>query len=66
MRLWFRRRERKADRPRPAREQVRDARSAAHQRTKRQSGPPPDDPIKNWESAEQSFLRQAGDPFLDG
>jgi hypothetical protein len=65
MRLWFSRRERKANRPRPAGEQVRDARSARH-RPKQHAGPPPDDPIKNWESADQSFLRQAGDPFLDG
>jgi hypothetical protein len=65
MRLWFGRRERKADRPRPAGEQVKEARSA-RPRLKRHSGPPPDDPIKNWESTDQSFLRQAGDPFLDG
>jgi hypothetical protein len=65
MRLWFSRRERKADRPRTARAQVRKARSD-HPRPNGHPGPPPDDPIKNWESADQSFLRQAGDPFLDG
>jgi hypothetical protein len=65
MRLWFRRREHKADALRPEREQVRRARSD-RSHPKGHSGPPLDDPIKNWESADQSFLRQAGDPFLDG
>jgi hypothetical protein len=65
MRFWFSRRERKSEEPRPAREQVRKT-GRARPRPRRPSGPPADDPIKNWESEEQSFLRQAGDPFLDG
>jgi hypothetical protein len=64
MRLWLRFR-RKADSQRAARQQGTKARSGKpHPRRNR--GPLPDDPIKNWESADQTFLRQAGDPFLDG
>jgi hypothetical protein len=65
MRLWFRRREHNPDAPRPKREQVRRPRDD-RSHPKRHSAPPQDDPIKNWESEEQRFLRQAGDPFLDG
>jgi hypothetical protein len=65
MRLWFRRRERKGGKPRSAREQVRNAHGGSPH-PKRHNGPPRDDPIKNWESPDQSFLREAGDPFLDG
>jgi hypothetical protein len=64
MRLWFRRRDRKAraDAPRSARGQLGKARGV-RPRPKRDHSPPPDDPIKNWESQDQAFLRQAGDPF---
>jgi hypothetical protein len=59
MRLWFSRR---AAENESAREQVRKARGKPTRR-KQRSGPPSDDPIKNWESGDQAFLRQAGDPF---
>jgi hypothetical protein len=59
MRLWFPRRAAKNE---SAREQVRAARGKQARRRQR-SGPPSDDPIKNWESGDQAFLRQAGDPF---
>lgn len=63
MSFWFSRHEREADGPRPAHEQgIRDN-CSARQRPKRHSGPAPDDPIKNWETVDQSFLRQAGDPL---
>jgi hypothetical protein len=32
-------------------------------RPKRSAEPPGKDPIKNWETPDQQFLRQAGDPF---
>jgi hypothetical protein len=59
MGLWFSRRAAKSD---SARERVRAARGK-QSRGKKRSGPPSDDPIKNWESGDQAFLRQAGDPF---
>ncbi len=59
MRLWFSRR---ATRDESAREQVRRARGKLPSGKKR-PGPPSDDPIKNWETSDQAFLRQAGDPF---
>lgn len=64
MRLWFGRGKRKArgEAPRSAREQVRKARGG-RPRPKRDSGIPSDDPIKNWETRDQAFLRQSGDPF---
>ena len=64
MKLWFSRRDRKAA-PQSARDQLRKARGG-RPRGKKASGPPPDDPIKNWETRDQAFLRQSGDPFLDG
>jgi hypothetical protein len=67
MKLWFRRHKRTAreDAQRVTRKQLKKARGgAAH--PKARSSAPPEDPIKNWESADQQFLRQAGDPFLDG
>jgi hypothetical protein len=67
MKLWFHRRERtaKADAQRVARKQLKKARGGSA-RPKSHSSTPPADPIKNWESPDQQFLRQAGDPFLDG
>jgi hypothetical protein len=65
MRLWFRRRDDKAGKQRSTREKGKKDRSAPSP-SKGRHGPPQDDPIKNWETADQSFLRQAGDPFLDG
>ena len=59
MRLWFSRRAAKNE---SARAQVRQARGTPA-RAKKRAGPPADDPIKNWESGDQAFLRQAGDPF---
>ena len=59
MRLWFKRT--KADARGSARDQVRKARGRPPRQ--KHSGPPTDDPIKNWESSDQAFLRQAGDPF---
>ena len=60
---WFSRSKGKADGPRSARERTRFARGGDHPHPKQHSGPPSDDPIKNWESADQAFLRQSGDPF---
>jgi hypothetical protein len=66
MRLWFRRRKRTANDLGSAREQrLRKARGVPPRGKKRASAAS-DDPIKNWESRDQAFLRQAGDPFLDG
>jgi hypothetical protein len=65
MRFWFSRRDRKADKVGSARKQRKEARGA-RARNEERSGPPQDDPIKNWETADQKFLREAGDPFLDG
>jgi hypothetical protein len=64
MRLWFNRRKRTAgaDAPGSARGRLRAA-HGARSHPKRHFGPPPEDPIKNWESQDQAFLRQAGDPF---
>jgi hypothetical protein len=65
MRLWPRRREHKPD-PRPSKREQASRAHNAGSHPKGHSGPPSDDPIKNWESEQQKFLRQAGDPFLDG
>jgi hypothetical protein len=64
-RFPFGRRGRKADVPRSARQQRGKAQSE-RSHPKRHAEPPAGDPIKNWESPDQQFLRQAGDPFLDG
>ena len=60
MRLWFRRNKHDDDPPRASRQQTDEANDRP------QAEPPSDDPIKNWETPEQAFLRQSGDPFLDG
>jgi hypothetical protein len=62
MRLWFRRKKTKRDLLPGQRKQAGEKALRARRRT----GRPNDDPIKNWESQDQAFLRQAGDPFLDG
>jgi hypothetical protein len=66
-RFPFGRRRRKADAD--ASRSARQQRGKAHggrSHPRRHAEPPDGDPIKNWESPEQQFLRQAGDPFLDG
>lgn len=67
MRFRFSRRRRKTDPDarRSAREQLGKARGG-RPRAKQRPEPPTGDPIKNWESPDQQFLRQAGDPFIDG
>jgi hypothetical protein len=63
MRLWFSRRKPKADASGSARQRLAAARGGPA-RVKKRSGPPPADPFKNWESEDQAFLRQSGDPSL--
>jgi hypothetical protein len=65
MRLWFRRNKRDGDPPRGSRQQTKKAKGRPPGR-RQPPEPPSDDPIKNWETRDQAFLRQAGDPFLDG
>lgn len=62
MRTWFRRNKRGADPHRPGRKQAKQEK-AQPQGTRRLPEPPAGDPIKNWETPDQAFLRQAGDPF---
>ena len=64
MRLWFRRK-RNGDPQPPSRKQAPKAKARPHN-VKHRYEPPDGDPIKNWETPDQAFLRQAGDPFLDG
>ena len=62
MRLWFSRRKPKPGASGSARQRLAKARGGSP-RTEKRAGPPPSDPIKNWESQDQAFLRQSGDPF---
>jgi hypothetical protein len=64
MRLWFSRHKPKADPPRSASEQLRKARGLPPRVRKHPDLS--DDPIRNWETSDQAFLRQSGDPSLDG
>ncbi len=66
-RLRFSRRggEARTEVPRSARVQ-RGKAQARRSRPRRDAEARAGDPIKNWETPEQQFLRQAGDPFLDG
>jgi hypothetical protein len=59
MRLWFRRHKANDG-------QARGQGKKKQSRPNRRSKPPTHDPIKNWETPDQAFLRQAGDPFDDG
>jgi hypothetical protein len=65
-RFRFSRRGRKAraDAPRSAREQRGRAQGRRSRPTHAEART--GDPIRDWETPEQQFLRQAGDPFLDG
>jgi hypothetical protein len=65
MRFWFGRRNRKAKADK-ARSGHSGRGTKGSGRPSRAAEPPDDDPIKNWETRDQQFLRQAGDPFLDG
>jgi len=65
MRLWFRRNKRHGDPQPPSRKQATKAK-ARPRNVKQRPQPPAGDPIKNWETPDQAFLRQAGDPFIDG
>jgi hypothetical protein len=65
MRLWFRRKKRNGDPQHPGRKQAKKTKGRP-QGVRRRREPPAGDPIKNWETPEQAFLRQAGDPFIDG
>jgi hypothetical protein len=58
MRFWFKRAD-KDDRAHTQKKRHKNQRPGPRRRT----GPPDDDPIKNWETQDQAFLRQAGDPF---
>lgn len=62
MRLWFRRNKGDDDRARVTREALRKERRKQARQGRRPDAPD-DDPIKNWETPDQAFLRQAGDPF---
>jgi hypothetical protein len=64
MRLWFRRNKRNGDAQHPSRRQASKAKARPHDA--KRSEPPARDPIKDWETPDQAFLRQAGDPFIDG
>jgi hypothetical protein len=65
MRLWFRRSKGTDDRARMTREALKKQRRKQSRQGSR-SDASVDDPIKNWETPDQAFLRQAGDPFIDG
>ena len=65
MRFWFKRRGKSDPSQSSARRRSRTGGKGSSS-PKRESGPPGHDPIRDWESPEQRFLREAGDPFLDG
>jgi hypothetical protein len=63
IRSWLRQHLGKAEGPQTAREQLRAARGLPAS-AKHDPEAASDDPIKNWETPDQAFLRQAGDPSL--
>lgn len=62
MRFWFRR-SKPSKASNAAARKPREAGTAKHPRPRQRRRPADDDPIKNWETNDQAFLRQAGDPF---